>query len=266
MKIAFAGLGAMGRPMAENLVAAGVDVLGYDVRPLSDFDSFARHMTQDPAALAAHGDVLISVVRDIKETEAVLFDTQAVLTRDPRPRTIVLSSTLSPRYITDVATRVPAGVTLIDAPMSGAPHRARDGSLTFMVGGDRTGVEPLMPAFQAMGDHVHRVGGVGTGAAAKVCNNLVGIAGVVAVRRALAAAATYGLAEETLLEIMRQSSGSTWYGDNLSKIDWGREGYDPANTIGILEKDVLSFADAVDGPEGFEEALLAEIRRMEPLA
>ncbi len=265
MTVGVAGCGAMGRPMAENLAQAGYDVIGFDVRPLSDFDAFAGHMVTDAGDLAARCETLISVVRDIAETEALLFEDQAILRRDDHPTTLVLSSTLSPRYIVDVAGRVPDDVTVIDAPMSGAPYRARAGTLTFMVGGGAGTVTSLMPLFEAMGDGVHHVGGVGTGAAAKVCNNLCGIAGVVAVRRALSTAATYGLGEETLLEIMRSSSGSTWYGDNLDKIDWGREGYDPANTIGILEKDVRSFADAADGPGDFEAALIAEIQRMEPL-
>lgn len=265
MSIGVAGCGAMGLPMAQNLLATGHDVVGYDVHPLADFGEFAPHMTDDAHAFAMGCSTVISVVRDIAETEALLFEDQAILRHGTPPKTLVLSSTLSPRYVVDVAARVPGGVMVVDAPMSGAPHRARLGTLTFMVGGDDTAVASLMPLFQAMGDGIHHVGPVGTGAAAKVCNNLCGIAGVVAVRRALATAATYGLAESTLLDIMRSSSGSTWYGDNLDHIDWAREGYDPANTIGILEKDVKSFADAADGPGDFEAALIAEIQRMEPM-
>ncbi|MBO6947943.1 MAG: NAD(P)-dependent oxidoreductase [Rhodospirillales bacterium] len=269
--IAVAGCGAMGLPMAENMLAAGFDVWGFDVKTVDASDNLKNRMISDPSAFAAKVDTVISVVRDISETEALLFEDQAIMRPDDHPTTLVLSSTLSPRYIRDVASRMPNDVTVIDAPMSGAPYRARDGSLTFMVGGDADAVQVLMPAFEAMGEQVHHLGPVGAGAACKVANNLCAAAGVVAVRRALKAAAAYGIEAGKLLDVMRTSSGATWYGDNLQKIDWAGEGYDPANTMGILEKDVKSFMDALDGVDDmttgpFEEAIIEEIRRMEPLS
>lgn len=268
--IGVAGCGAMGLPMAENLLAAGFDVWGFDVKTVPASDNLKNRMLADAGTFAAKTDTVISVVRNIAETEALLFDEQAIFEGDGHPQTLILSSTLSPRYIKDVAARMPANVTVIDAPMSGAPYRARDASLTFMVGGDADAVQVLMPAFEAMGQQVHHLGPVGAGAACKVANNLCAAAGVVAVRRALKAAAGYGIEATKLLDVMRTSSGATWYGDNLQKIDWANEGYDPANTMGILEKDVTSFVDALDGLDNmqsgpFEDAIIAEIRRMEPL-
>lgn len=268
--VGVAGCGAMGLPMAENLFLAGFDVWGYDVQAVAASENLQNRIIGDPAAFAAKVDTVISVVRDIAETEALLFDDQAILAGREAPITLILSSTLSPRYICDVAARVPPGITVIDAPMSGAPYRARDGSLTFMVGGNADAVQILMPAFEAMGEQVHHLGPVGAGAACKVANNLCAAAGVVAVRRALAAAQGYGITADKLLDVMRTSSGATWYGDNLQKIDWASEGYDPANTMGILEKDVKSFVDALGGLDNmdaspFEDAIITEIRRMEPL-
>ncbi|WNK01640.1 NAD(P)-dependent oxidoreductase [Thalassospiraceae bacterium LMO-JJ14] len=265
-----AGCGAMGLPMAENLLGAGVDVWGYDIKPVDASDNMKNRMIADAPAFAAKVGTVISVVRDIAETEALLFNDQAILMGQDCPKTLILSSTLSPRYIRDVAARVPGDVTVIDAPMSGAPYRARDGSLTFMVGGEADTVSALMPIFDAMGEQVHHLGPVGAGAACKVANNLCAAAGVVAVRRALKAAGGYGIEPGKLLDVMRTSSGATWYGDNLDKIDWAREGYDPANTMGILEKDVKSFTDALEGLDDmdtgpFEDAIIAEIRKMEPL-
>jgi len=172
--------------------------------------------------------------------------------------------------VVEVEKRLGDNITLIDAPMSGAPYRARQGTLTFMVGGDSNHVASLQTAFDTMGDETHHMGPTGAGAATKVANNLCAAAGVVAVRRALAASKAYGITQNDMLAVMRSSSGSTWYGDNLDKIDWADEGYDPTNTMGILEKDVSSFVDALGGtdtmtPGPFEDAILSEIRRMEPL-
>ncbi len=256
--------------MAENLLADGHDVWGFDVKPVEASDALRDRMIADAATFAGKVDTVISVVRDIAETNALLFDDQAILSGPDRPTTVIVSSTLSPRYILELKDRAPDDVRLVDAPMSGAPYRAKRGTLTFMVGGDDDHIHQLMPLFQAMGNEVHHLGPVGAGAACKVANNLCAAAGVVAVRRALAAAAQYGITRGKLLDVMRSSSGSTWYGDNLQDIDWAHEGYAPGNTMGILEKDVKSFIDAVSGldtiqPSPFEDAIIAEIRRQESL-
>ena len=262
MRVGVAGCGAMGRPMAEALIAAGFDVMGYDVRPMSGFGGFARHMTGDPAELPGRCGAVISVVRDAAQTRELL-----AAMAEPPP-ILVLSSTLSPRFVRTLRDELPTATALVDAPMSGAPHRARSATLTFMVGGPDEAVKQLMPAFRAMGEEIHLLGDTGAGAAAKVLNNFVAAAGVVAVRTVLAQAGALGLPPERLLAVMRSSSGGTWYGDNLERIDWAAETYDPANTIGILEKDVTAYLDAVagDGPaDGLTEAVLERLRGLPAL-
>jgi len=264
--IGIAGCGTMGLPMAECLLAAGFDVWGHDVRNIDEFGAFAPRMIMDACDFAARCDIVLSVVRDRQQTEDLCFGDQGILRRDARPNLFVTCSTLSPRFVADLAGRIPAGVAFADAPMSGAPYRAARGTLTFMVGGSQATVERLMPLFRAMGDGIHHLGPVGSGMTCKVLNNFVGVVGVVAVRKALAAAQSLDLDRRRLLEVMAMSSGSTWYGDNIDAIDWSRQGYDPGNTIGIIEKDVKAYLDALDGgPGAFETALLDELRALEPL-
>ena len=265
-----AGCGAMGLPMAEHLHAAGFETWGFDVRPTSEFGSFQARMIADVAEFAAAVDVVISVVRDRRQTMDLLFDDQAILAGPDRPTTVVVSSTLSPRVLPEIAARLPDGTCFLDAPMSGAPARAEDGTLTFMVGGDDGDVARLMPAFRAMGGEINHLGAAGTGMTCKVINNFVGVSGVAAVRKALAASIALGLDPHRLLDVMRTSSGATWYGDNLERISWAHEGYDPANTIGILEKDMNAFLDAVSGRDDvavddFAASVLDIIRHLEPL-
>jgi len=264
--VGIAGCGTMGLPMADCLLTAGFDVWGHDVRPIDEFGRFAPRMIMDAGAFAARCDIVLSVVRDRQQTEDLCFGDQGILRRAARPNLFVTCSTLSPRAVADLAARMPAGVDFADAPMSGAPYRAAKGTLTFMVGGDAATVARLMPLFQAMGDGIHHLGPVGAGMICKVLNNFVGVVGVVAVRKALASARTLGLDRRRLLDVMAMSSGATWYGDNIDAIDWSRQGYDPNNTIGIIEKDVKAYLDALDGGAGaFETALLDELRGLEPL-
>lgn len=262
-----AGCGAMGLPMAECLLKAGFDVWGHDVRKADDFGAFAPRMIANPREFAARCGTVLSVVRSAEQTMDLCFGAaQGILAGDRRPQTFVTCSTLSPRFVRDLAGRMPAGVAFADAPMSGAPHRARSGTLTFMAGGDDDLIARLMPLFRAMGEAVHHLGGTGAGMTCKVINNFVAVAGVVAVRRALKAAEDLGLDRRRLLDVMAVSSGGTWYGSNIDAIDWSREGYDPANTIGILEKDLLAFLDALPGGGGeLEDALLDDLRLMTPL-
>jgi len=265
-----AGCGAMGLPMAERLCDAGFEVWGFDVRPVAEFGTFAPRMIADPAAFAAQVDCVFSVVRDRRQTMDLCFDQQAIFSVERPPDTLVVCSTLSPRVIPEVAAKLPAGTDLLDAPMSGAPHRARNGTLTFMVGGDTASVDDLARPFEAMGERIHHLGERGAGMTVKVINNFVATSSVVAVRRAMGAAAALGVERETLLDVMRTSSGGTWYGDHFDDIDWAREGYDPENTMGILEKDMTSFLDALEATDGlaagpFEDAVLQSIRRTEPI-
>ncbi len=267
--IGVAGCGAMGLPMARRLHAAGFDTWGFDVRPRAEFGDFAMRMIEDAVEFAARCDTVISVVRDRAQTMDLCFDVQAVFARAAAPRRLVVCSTLSPRVLPELAARLPAGTELLDAPMSGAPYRAADGTLTFMVGGDPGEIARTRPLLEAMGDTIHHLGARGAGLTCKVVNNFVAASSVVVVRQALAAAASLGVPEATLLEVMRTSSGATWYGDNIEHIAWAREGYHAANTIGILEKDVGAFVDALGGmdpPRPLVTAVLAALRDLEPLS
>ncbi len=255
--------------MALALQNAGYEVWGLDVRPASDFASFQARMLDDPADFARRAQVVICVVRDVKQTLEVCFDRQALFKLAQYPKTLVVSSTLSPRFLAELRGRLPGDVTLVDAPMSGAPHAARERQLSFMLGGPDEALDRLMPLFHAMGKHVFRLGPLGAGMTAKVLNNYVASASVVAVRRAYDRARELGVDLDKLRAVMSASSGATWFGDHFHEIDWAREGYEAGNTIGILEKDVRSGLDAVEGakragPDAYDDALLAALRAMEP--
>lgn len=267
--VGIAGCGSMGLPMAQALLDAGYEVWGLDVRPAKEFGSFQPRMLDDPAEFSRRVQVVISVVRDVVQSIELCFDRQALFARPPYPKTLIVSSTLTPRFIPQLRSRLPADVTLIDAPMSGAPHAARLRKLSFMLGGPDEALDRLMPLFEAMGRQVFRLGPLGAGMTAKVLNNYVASACVVAVRRAYERAMVLGADLEALRSVMQASSGATWFGDHFHEIDWSREGYRPDNTIGILEKDIRSGLDAMAGaehaaPDAYDSALLAAIRAMEP--
>lgn len=254
----------MGRPMAEALLAAGFDLRGLDVLPPTGFGPLAPVMSTAPSSMADR-DVVITVVRDAAQTDAVLFGPVAFLPHARNLRTLVISSTLSPRYLKDLRTRLPTDLALVDAPMSGAPIAAQERRLTFMLGGEDALLDGLMPLFQAMGTTFHRMGDFGSGMTAKVLNNLIAASSTAATRTALAWGRALGVDDQRLRDVFNDSSGQTWFGSNFDRISWAREGFDPSNTMGILAKDVMAAVDAApdDASTDLPQAIIDAISRLD---
>lgn len=266
LTIGIAGCGAMGLPMLKQVISGGFDAIGYDIRPAVHYGGFTEYMAEDAAAFSNSIDILISVVRDQTQTFELCLTTQKIFAGETYPRILILSSTLSPQQFHAIAAQLPSDVIVVDAPMSGAPIGAENGTLTFMVGAEDTLFEYLLPLFQAMGDKIIHVGAAGSGMAVKVLNNYVAAASVVSVRRALEGAEDLGLDRQMLLAVMKASSGGTWYGDNFDAIDWSRQGYEPGNTIAILEKDVGCALEVLNNQgitaSNLDGAVLEELRAL----
>jgi len=253
--IGVAGCGRMGMGMLRNLKKAGFDARGFDVLPLGgvgiDISDFTKDLT-----------TLITVVRDITETDALLFDEQAVVTNAPALKRIVISSTLSPKYVKALRSRIPTHITLIDAPMSGAQVKADAGTLTFMTGGPTDQIASLLGA---MGENVHHMGDFGAGMTAKVLNNLLAASNTAMTRLVLEWADAEGVDETKLLALINTASGQNWLASGFEEIEFAREGYDPTNSIGILFKDVASALDiAPDDTTALPLAVQTAIRNLQP--
>ena len=253
--IGVAGCGAMGLPMAKALVGSGFTVSGFDIRPTKEFGDFASKMVASADEFCGRVDVLISVVRDQQQTLDLYFEEQAIFKQPTYPKTCLLASTVSPRFIEQVAALLPNDVSFFDIPMSGAPIAAMEKRLSFMSVADEETAEPVRPLLEAMGRDLHFLGGLGKGMAGKVLNNFVAAACVTAVRQVLNEAENLDVAPDQLLQVMKSSSGGTWFGDNFDSISWSREQYDPANTIAIVEKDVNSLLDALQEGQSDPDAL-----------
>ncbi len=269
--IGIAGCGAMGEPMAQRLLTAGFEVWAHDVRPLAEFGAIAEHMLEDAAEFAKRCNVVFSAVRDVDQTRSLLFsEAQGIVCGVSPPEILVISSTVSPRFIRQLLTELPTQTSLVDAAMSGAPYRAREGTLSFMLGGPDAVVDRLMPILQVMGNRLFRLGDVGMGMTTKVLNNYCAASSIAATHRVLGMAQVLGLDRRSLLEVMKHSSGSNWFADHIDQIDWSDEGYSLDNTIGIVEKDVLATLDTVSecpdiGRWPLDDGLLDALRRLEPL-
>lgn len=257
--IGVAGCGRMGGPMLVALRRSGFEALGFDIRPSQNFGALAPHVLNDATAFAQNLDTLITVVRDIPQTESVLFGEQNFVSA-PFLRRVIICSTLSPRYVQDLIERIPRHISLIDAPMSGAQIAAEEARLSFMIGGVSEEIDECLSMFQAMGTHFHRMGPFGAGMQAKVLNNLLAASNTAMSRLVLDWAEAAGLDEGALLDLIHTSSGQNWFASNFDSIEFARDGYDIDNTIGILVKDVESALDAA--PSGANLDLPKTVQRL----
>mgnify|MGYP003312002985 FL=1 len=264
--VGVAGCGRMGAPMLRNLIRAGFDVAGLDILPADRFGDLTPRM-MDALQFAASRRIVLSVVRDVAETEQLLFDGQALVTRRPSAiDTLLICSTLSPRYVLALRERIPAKITLIDAPMSGAAISAEEARLSFMLGGTDAELDWLQPLLDAMGDKFHRLGPYGAGMTAKVLNNFCAATSTAGTRAVLGWAEKLGVDEKRMLAVLHDSSGQNWMASNFERIEFSRDGYAPDNTLGILAKDLESLLDALPKKEaeGLAQELIDYIRAMKP--
>ena len=211
MKIAFIGLGNMGGGMAANLVKAGHDVHAFDLSQ----DALARARDNGCATYgsvreAVQGaEAVVSMLPNGKIVDSVY--TADVLGYAPTSALLLDCSTI------DVATArsvegeaAAAGYAMVDAPVSGGIAAANAGSLTFMVGGSADAFARAEPILAAMGKAVIHAGESGAGQAAKICNNMILGATMIATCEAFALADKLGLDLQTFYDISSKASGQSW--------------------------------------------------------
>ena len=267
--IGIAGCGTMGLPMLEVLLKNNINAFGYDILSKENFSSLENKFISSKKNFFQKVDVIFSVVRDINQTKE-LCEGKNGLFQLNSPKTLIISSTLSPAFLNDFFQNAPENITMIEAPMSGAPMKAKDATLTFMVGAEKNQYENILPILNILGEKIHHIGKFGSGMSVKVLNNFVASCSVVAVRHVLSEAKYLNISSEQLLEILNCSSGKTWFSENLENIDWAKESYTKENTIGILEKDVNSYLDGLENSESetslallnFQKSLLNSLRNI----
>ncbi|KAG1667665.1 putative 3-hydroxyisobutyrate dehydrogenase [Nymphon striatum] len=204
MKIAFIGLGNMGAPMARCLIAAGHDVIGYDTLATPDGIPCAANM-QDAVKTA---EVVITMLPNGAILSAVSSDIHPNMSAGA----IHLDcSTVDVQSAKDTAlSAARAGLSAIDAPVSGGIGGATNGTLTFMAGGSDAAFATVTPLFDVMGQKAVHCGASGAGQAAKICNNMILGATMIATCEAFALADKLGLDRQSMFDVVSTSSGQSW--------------------------------------------------------
>ena len=205
MKIGFIGLGNMGAPMAANLAAAGHDVAGFDVAGTTAAGVTSVASAQEAAAAR---DVVITMLPNGDILRTVASD---VIPAMQAGATLIDCSTVDVDSARDVATQAQAaGLLAVDAPVSGGIGGAAGGTLTFMAGGSADAFAVAQPLFDIMGQKAVHCGEAGAGQAAKICNNMILGATMIATCEAFALADKLGLERQKMFDVASTSSGYSW--------------------------------------------------------
>ena len=210
MRIAFIGLGNMGGGMAANLAKAGHDVRAFDLSPEAlDRAQEAGCLPVASAEEAADGaEAIVTMLPAGKHVESVY---ETLFAAAPASAILIDCSTIDVATAKRIAAAAQAkGLTAVDAPVSGGIAAANAGTLTFMVGGSAEGFARADEVLAKMGKAVIHAGGNGAGQAAKICNNMLLGATMIATCEAFALAQKLGLDPQTFYDISSVSSGQSW--------------------------------------------------------
>jgi len=242
--IGFVGLGNMGRPMTENLLKSGQDIIAYDAAGTEARAPQGAQIAASAAALAGMVDVLHLCVPDGLASEAIARDIRSAT--DRQTRLVVDHSTIGTEAAQSVhGFLAGAGIEYVDAPVSGGVSGAVNATLAIMYSGSENTFDQLRPTFEAMAGNVFRVGGEpGQGQAMKVLNNFLSGTAMAATAEAVAFGVKQGLDMKMILDVVNVSSGrNTATADKFpNRVVTGT--YDAGFSSAQFVKDLRLFHDA----------------------
>jgi L-threonate 2-dehydrogenase len=258
--VAIVGIGQMGLGLALRLRDGGQAVRVHDIDASREALAQAAGATVagDAAALARGVELLIVAVVDAAQTTEVLFGARGATTTLARNACVMLCPTIAPGDVERLAARLAAlGMACIDAPMSGGPARARDGTMSLMVACADALFDRHEPLLRRLASRLVRIGQrPGDGARTKLVNNLLAAVNLAGAAEAIVLAQRLGLDGRRMLEVIEQSSGQSWIGsDRMARALAGD--FEPRAHSTLLAKDTrLALAMAADA--GIRPALGAQ--------
>ena len=242
MRLAFLGLGIMGRSMASNLVKAGHEVAVWNRTPGKQVDG--ARVAATPAEAARGAEVVWMCVSDTDAVEQVLFGPDGVHHSLTSGMVIVDSSTISPTATQEFAQRVRGrGVDYVDAPVTGSKIGAENATLIFIVGGDEAVIARIKPLCDAMGKQVFRMGETGKGQAAKLVMNLQIALIFEGFAEALTLATKLGVNTEALISVVQASMIRSGVVDYKAPFILKRD-FSPNFPLRLMHKDIHLALDA----------------------
>lgn len=261
--IGFVGLGNMGLPMAQRLVAAGYIVRGYDLseQARADLEGSEASSSATFAEAVEGAAAVILMLPNSDVVRAVLHDEGGLKALSPCDLVIDMGSSdpLTTRSLAQEAAGL--GIGFVDAPVSGGVAGARAGTLAVMMGGDELIVEACRPLLEPMSSRIFHVGDVGAGHAVKALNNLLSATSLLATSEAIAIGRGFGIDPGQMLNAINSSSGRSGSTEQKFPNFVMTETYDSGFSLRLMVKDLRAALGLGDGL-GVDAPLSAESLRL----
>ena len=213
MKIAFIGLGTMGIGMSLNLLKAGHDVIVHN-RTRQKEEEVAKEGAQraeSPKEAAEGAEIIVTMVSDTPDVEEVVLGANGVIHGAPQGAIVIDMSTISPAATRQMAEELgKKGINMLDAPVSGGPEGAQNGTLAIMVGGDAADFEKALPILEIMGKTVTHVGPIGAGQITKAINQIIISGTYLTVAEGLTLGMKAGLDMPKVIDAISGGAASSW--------------------------------------------------------
>jgi 3-hydroxyisobutyrate dehydrogenase len=219
VRVGFVGLGTMGGAMAANAARAGFEVSAWNRTPgrAGDLEELGVSLRESPAAVAAASDIVITIVSDTPDVEAVLFGPGGVAEGASADALVVDMSTISPSATRAFAARLAErGVSMLDGPVSGGSEGAKKGTLSIFIGGDAADLERARPVLESLGTTITHVGPIGAGQAVKAVNQVILAGTYIGVAEGIVLALKAGLDVEQVVGALSGGAAQSWVLTNRS--------------------------------------------------
>jgi len=219
MRVGFVGLGTMGGPMAANAARAGFEVSAWNrtAGRAVDLHDLGVSIAETPAAVAGASDVIITMVSDTPDVEAVVFGPEGVASGAVTGSLVVDMSTISPSSTRDFADRLAKqGVAMLDAPVSGGSEGAKKATLSIFVGGEAADLERARPVLESLGTTITHVGPIGSGQAVKAVNQVILAGTYLGVAEGIVLALKSGLDVDQVVGALSGGAAQSWVLTNRS--------------------------------------------------
>jgi 3-hydroxyisobutyrate dehydrogenase len=240
-RVGFVGIGNIGEPVCRHLLEGGYELLIFDVDPaaLAKLGDTPAEPAASPEALAAEVDVVLLSLPNSDVVEEVVFGKSGLKEGLSSGEALIDTSSSRPSSTRGISKRLAAeGIDMLDAPVSGGVLRAREGTLSVMVGGKRAVYEKYRGILESFGDKIFHVGDHGTGHLVKALNNLLSATTLVSAAEAALLARRAGVAPDAFVEVINASNGRSYSTEAKFPRYILNRAFDDGFALGLMSKDL----------------------------
>lgn len=239
--IGFVGTGAMGAPMAQNLLKAGYPLVVYDLKDkaMEGLAKAGAEKAFSARELASRSSVVITMLPASPDVEAAVLGPEGVIEGAKSGDIVIDMSSSYPTSTRMICEQLAVkGIRMLDAPVSGGTKGAREGTLAIMVGGEEKDYEECRPILKAMGQDTYYLGKIGAGHTVKALNNLCSACSMIITSEALIVAKKLGLAPEKVIDAINSSTGRSWSSQFKFPTFVLNNKFNSGYSIGLMNKDL----------------------------